>query len=122
MVQLAEKCPKLKHLNVACTKIGDESLEALAKHCSQLQTLYAARCKKLTREGLFFIVCHCPNLTELKISYFDLEDEDVIFLCYFCLGLKRINTVGTKVTPAGRAALKATGITDTVFMEHPWQP
>lgn len=49
---LAEKCPKLHYLSVACCPaLTDASLIALAQHSSMLSTLNVAGCTQFTDAG-----------------------------------------------------------------------
>jgi len=86
-----------------CFEIGDECIVDIVTQCQHMSRLHINSLPKLSKEGVDAILLHCPQLTELDISWCRWVDDDVLesFLKQF-KKLKKITMWGcSRVTVIG---------------------
>jgi hypothetical protein len=59
VVKLAQGCARLKEVWIACSKVGDVALFALAVCAKSLRALQIQRCPKTTHVGVRTVAEHC---------------------------------------------------------------
>ncbi|KAJ3596739.1 hypothetical protein NHX12_003142 [Muraenolepis orangiensis] len=125
MVQsMVEACPNLLYLNLSCTPLTNEALQALSRSSLNLQYLSLAYCHRFTDKGLKYLTtgkgCHdlvhlnlsgctqmtvdgfqhistaCPSLKEIVINDMaTLSDECVVGLIARCSSLCSLSLLDT---------------------------
>jgi hypothetical protein len=69
VVNLAQGCARLKVVWIACSKVGDVALFALAVCAKSLQALQIQRCPHVTHVGVRALAEHCTTLKEVRVPY-----------------------------------------------------
>ncbi|KDP43083.1 hypothetical protein JCGZ_25269 [Jatropha curcas] len=111
VLSLAPKFTKLETLVLRQDKpqLEDNSVEAIASYCHDLQDLDLSKSFKLSDRSLYALAHGCPNLTKLNISgCTSFSDAALEYLTGFCQKLKILNLCGC-VKAATDRALQAIG-------------
>jgi F-box/leucine-rich repeat protein 2/20 len=67
VVKLAQGCARLKEVWIACSKVGDVALFALAVCAKSLQALQIEHCPHVTHVGVRALAEHCTCLQEVRV-------------------------------------------------------
>ncbi|GKU94800.1 hypothetical protein SLEP1_g8237 [Rubroshorea leprosula] len=108
IVSVMEHCRLLKKLHIdgwRMNRIGDESLIAVAKHCSNLQELVLIGVNA-TLEGLRAIAGNCLKLERLALcGSATIGDPELLCIAAKCVSLKKLCVKGCPISDIGIAAL-----------------
>ncbi|XP_019057012.1 PREDICTED: F-box protein SKP2A-like [Tarenaya hassleriana] len=111
VLSLAPKFTKLQALALRqdIPQLEDNSVEAIANNCHELQDLDLSKSFKLSDRSLYDLSRGCPNLTKLNISgCTSFSDTGLAYLTNSCRKLKALNLCGC-VKAATDNALQAIG-------------
>jgi hypothetical protein len=71
--------------------ITDHTLQSIAEHCTELQSLNLYGCREITDTGLITISIHCPELKSLAVVGCDqITDASIISMSTHCTGLQSL--------------------------------
>ncbi|KAL0723155.1 hypothetical protein Bca4012_037754 [Brassica carinata] len=110
-VDLKAEAEKSDGSGTAATKrkLEDNTVEAIANHCHELQDLDLSKSLKLTDHSLYTLARGCTNLTKLNLSSCtSFSDTGLAYLTRFCKKLKVLNLCGC-VEAVSDNALQAIG-------------
>ncbi|KAJ8466274.1 hypothetical protein OPV22_028826 [Ensete ventricosum] len=91
---LACCCRNLKTLNLCgCARaVTDRALQAVSRHCSELQSLNLGWCESVSDKGVTSLAAGCPNLRALDLCGCVLiTDESVIAIANCCPHLRSLD-------------------------------
>ena len=92
----------LQYLNLCNTQIGNRGLAAIGR-MTGLEQLYLRNCRNVTADGIRNLV-KTPTLRFLQVADTPIDDAAVLPLKHMP-SLRTLHIEGTKITPAGLAAL-----------------
>ena len=95
----------LTSLDLSDTKITNEGLEALAKHCKNLTSLNLGSCRQITDKGLKALAENCSNLTSLDLYHTKINDVGLKAVAPYLGNLTSLRLDDTKITDKGLKAL-----------------
>ena len=72
---LSKNCPKIQELELSGCPITDEGIKLLSLSCKKLEYLDVSFCRKITFEGLKFVVSNALRLRFLVLWGLNLSDE-----------------------------------------------
>ncbi len=94
---IAEKCPKLQHLNISFCRFTGAALQQVADRYPHLQSLKIRHCWELTDAVFQYIVEKCPKLRHLNIVSNDqLTDAAFQYIAEKCPNLQSLNIGGDR--------------------------
>jgi hypothetical protein len=105
---LAKHCTGLQTINLwRCSAITDGAIEALAKNCTGLQTIHLSYCRAITDGAVKALAKHCTGLHTIDISGCSaITNGAVKALAKHCTGLHTIDlTLCSAVTDGAIEAL-----------------
>jgi hypothetical protein len=86
---LVAHCPELTDLDLSITRITEDSMAVLARF-SKLSKLCLARLPIFTEEGTGSLELSFPQLTELDLTFCDIEDKALQSMTSKCSHLRRL--------------------------------
>ena len=100
--RIAESYPNLKYLNlqkdkyVSCSMgiITGEGLYAIARSCHKLEYLNISHRRDICELSICNVVCSCPRLLQLDLSFCKITDIAIKEIACSCLNLKNLNLEG----------------------------
>lgn len=108
LVSVAERCKLLRKLHIDGgkeTRIGDEGLIAVAKHCPNLQELVLIGLDP-TKLSLDLLATNCQNLERLALCGSDsVGDPEISCIAAKCIALKKLCIKSCPVSDQGMEAL-----------------
>eukprot|EP01032_Pedospumella_encystans_P012366 gene12366-14314_t len=95
LVELAQMCPLLEHLEVQAPFLADDQLSLFAQHCPHLHTFDIGINELIFGEGVKELVTKCPSLTHLNIMNLVNIREDVLeLIAQHCKTLTKLHLPG----------------------------
>jgi len=94
---LSEYCKELEYLNLnGCINITDNSICPIIRNC-KIKSLHLAYCKLITNETIDYLSKFCKNLTELNLSYCNINSIYINNLVINCNYLEKLNLNNTNI-------------------------
>lgn len=91
--------PHMKKLNFSGTKISDFSLERIAKHMPNTESLFFAGCPNITDSGIALLASHLPKLHTVNLSQIKaLTDAAIHSLLVNLNSLETLTLSGPQIT------------------------
>lgn len=88
---LGKYCQKLRYLNISyCPSINGDGLAAISDGCRDLKEFYMSHNNSIQSWALIRIFSYCLKLEIVDISFTNVTDEEIFFLCKNCIHLVRI--------------------------------
>lgn len=106
---IAKSCPNLSELTLeACSRIGDEGLQAVARSCSKLRSVSIKNCPLVRDQGVAALLSNTTcSLTKLKLQMLNVTDVSLAVVGHYGLSVTELVLAGlSHVTEKGFWAAK----------------
>lgn len=101
---IAKSCPNLSELTLeACSRIGDEGLQAVARSCSKLRSVSIKNCPLVRDQGVAALLSNTTcSLTKLKLQMLNVTDVSLAVVGHYGLSVTELVLAGlSHVTEKG---------------------
>lgn len=107
LIAIGESCQLLEDLNLCfCEGLTDKGLAGLAKGCANsLRVLGIAACAWITDNSLKAVASHCSSLESLSLDSEFIKNEGIIAIAEGCQSLRALKLLCRNVTDEGLQAV-----------------
>ena len=92
LVELAQKCPLLEHVEVQAPNMTNEQLVTFSQHCPNLHTFNIGLNEIIHEEGVERLLENCPLLRRINlVNLYAFSDVEAIHMDKYCKSLKALH-------------------------------